>query len=144
MKRFWNVSQKWRILPPCRGIALHNNVVAWPCYPGVSMWAPTPLMAWYCDQSRLIIRKRWTLSQSFTWFPPLPASLFYFFCLLSDTYDWFYGFIILQWVFSTESIFLTTHFWVCRGFLLMEMPMSSWVLEQPVIALQTRCGFQVS
>lgn len=57
------------------------------------MWAPTPLMAWYCDQSHLIIRKRWTLSQSFTWFPLLPASLFPSLRLLSDTYAWFYSFI---------------------------------------------------
>lgn len=68
-------------------------MVAWPCYPSVSMWAPTPLMAWYCDQSHLIIRKRWTLSQSFTWFPLLPASLFPSLRLLSDTYAWFYSFI---------------------------------------------------
>lgn len=106
MERFWRVSQKRRILPPCWGTARQNNVVAWPCYPGVLMWAPTPLMAWYCDQSHLIIRKRWTLSQSFTWFPLLPASLFYPFCLLFDTYSWFYSFIVLQWVLAMSRYFL--------------------------------------
>lgn len=70
------------------------------------MWAATPLMAWYCDQSHLIIRKRWTLSQSFTWFPLLPAPLFYSFCLLPDTCGWFYSFITLQWVLAVSRYFL--------------------------------------
>lgn len=105
------------------------------------MWAPTPLMAWYCDQSHLIIRKRWTLSQSFTWFPLLPASLFPSLPLLSDTYAWFYSFItpamsryfsprVYRGFFSFFFFFL----WRCC------CQFDTWSnLEQPVTALQTCC-----